>query len=194
MEKAKSVLFELYYWTLCVIPTSMGSKIRYMAYKKKLLFCGDNINIATNVAVWGFQNIILGSNINIMANSYVYADEDGVLKIGDNFSANNGVYIGANYGEIEIGNNVCIGPYTVLRAADHGHARMDIPIRDQGHVGGKIIIEDDVWIGANCTVLKDVRIGKGAIVAAGCVVTKDVEPYTIVGGVPNKLIKKRNHE
>lgn len=194
MKKAKYILMEFYYWVLCMMPASVGSKIRYMAYRKKLVSCGDNVNIGGNVAVWGLKNISFGKNINIMANSYIYADEGGVLKIGDNFSANNAVYIGANYGEIEIGSNVCIGPYTVLRAADHGHGRTDIPIKEQGHVGGKILIEDDVWIGANCTILKDIRIGKGAIVAAGCVVTKDVEPYTIVGGVPNKLIKKRNHE
>jgi len=65
------------------------------------------------------------------------------------------------------------------------------PIRDQGHRPGEIIVEDDVWLGANVTVIGSVRVGQGAVVAAGAVVTKDVEPYSIVGGVPAKFIKKR---
>ena len=56
---------------------------------------------------------------------------------------------------------------------------------------GGIIVEDDVWIGYGETVLDGVKIGRGAVVAAGAVVAKDVEPYTIVGGVPAKPIKKR---
>lgn len=56
---------------------------------------------------------------------------------------------------------------------------------------GDIIIEDDVWIGMNSTILSGVKIGKGAIIAAGSVVTEDVEQYCIYGGVPAKFIKKR---
>lgn len=56
---------------------------------------------------------------------------------------------------------------------------------------GPIILEDDVWIGANSLILSGVRIGKGAIVAAGSVVTKDIPPYAIVGGNPAKIIKYR---
>jgi galactoside O-acetyltransferase len=61
----------------------------------------------------------------------------------------------------------------------------------QGHDGGKIIIEDGVWIGSNAVVLPNTRIGKASIIAAGAVVTKDVEPYSIVAGVPAKKIKDR---
>lgn len=56
-----------------------------------------------------------------------------------------------------------------------------------------IIIKDHVWIGVGATVLQGVTIGEGAVVAAGAVVTKDVEPYTVVGGVPAKVIGKRNN-
>lgn len=56
---------------------------------------------------------------------------------------------------------------------------------------GDIIIDDDVWIGAGAIILTGVTIGKGSVIAAGSIVTKDVEPYTIVGGNPAKLIKKR---
>lgn len=54
-----------------------------------------------------------------------------------------------------------------------------------------VIIEDDVWCGANVTILKGVTIGRGSVVAAGAVVTKSFPPYSIIGGVPAKLIKIR---
>ena len=61
----------------------------------------------------------------------------------------------------------------------------------QGHPGGTIIIENDVWMGANTTITRNVKIGSHSIVGAVAVVTKDVDPYSIVGGVPSKLIKYR---
>lgn len=54
-----------------------------------------------------------------------------------------------------------------------------------------VIIESDVWIGCNVTILKGVTIGKGSVVAAGAVVTKSCPPYSVIGGVPAKVIKKR---
>ena len=59
---------------------------------------------------------------------------------------------------------------------------------------GPIIIEDDVWIGTDVTILSGVRVGKGTVISAGSVVTKNVEPYSIIGGIPAKLIKKRFSE
>ena len=65
-------------------------------------------------------------------------------------------------------------------------------MRKQRHfLGGGIVVEDDVWIGFGATILSGVHIGQGAVVAAGALVTKDVPPYAIVGGVPAKLIKYR---
>ena len=62
---------------------------------------------------------------------------------------------------------------------------------DEAWSKGPIIIEDDVWIGMNAIILSGVHIGQGAVISAGAVVTKDVEPYSIVGGNPAKLIKYR---
>lgn len=62
---------------------------------------------------------------------------------------------------------------------------------DQSYEGASIIVDDDVWIAANCTITKGVRLGKGCIVGANSVVIKNVEPYSIVGGVPAKVIGNR---
>lgn len=64
-------------------------------------------------------------------------------------------------------------------------------MREQQGENRQIVIEDDVWIGYNAIILGGVTIGTGAVIAAGAVVTENVEPYSIVGGVPAKLIKKR---
>ena len=64
-----------------------------------------------------------------------------------------------------------------------------MPFVDQGITAEGIVIEDDVWIGSGAVITDGVRIGKGAVVAGGAVVTKDVEPSTIVGGVPAKVIR-----
>lgn len=61
----------------------------------------------------------------------------------------------------------------------------------EGFSKGDIIVDDDVWIGYRATIMSGVHIGQGAVVAAGAVVTKDVPPYAIVGGVPAKVLKYR---
>lgn len=138
----------------------------------------------------GGGNICIGDNFRSMGCNYLYAN-DGVITIGDNMSMNTNVQIGGSSGRITIGDNVLIGPNVVIRAADHGLA-LGLSIRFQPHVGGEIIVEDDVWIGANAVILRDVTLGKGCVVAAGAVVTKDVEPYAVVGGVPARKISSRH--
>ena len=103
---------------------------------------------------------------------------------------NRGVFITAP-DKIIIGNDVLIGPYTVINSGNHNYSNPDISIREQGHIFKPIVIEDDVWIGANSSILAGVTIGKGAVVGAGAVVTKNVNPYTVVGGVPATFIKER---
>lgn len=89
-------------------------------------------------------------------------------------------------GGIEIGNDVFIGPKVNLITINH-----DVnPDNRSATYGRKIVIEDKVWIGINSTILPGVRIGYGAIVGAGSVVTKNVEPMTIVAGNPARVIKK----
>jgi galactoside O-acetyltransferase len=158
--------------------------------KFKNYFKINKIQIGSNIIITGIENIHVKENFTISSGCKIYS-HSGKLTIGENFSTNNNVFIGASEGEIVIGNNVIIGPNTVLRAGDHEFKDVSIPIRDQGHKKGKITIEDDVWIGANVTILRDVNISKGCIIAAGAVLNKSTEPYSIYGGVPAKLLKKR---
>lgn len=109
---------------------------------------------------------------------------------GQNITVGKGVFINSgcsfqDQGGIDIGDGALIGHNVVLASLNH-----DLDPRKRGAtIPATIIIGNNVWIGSNATVLAGVTIGDGAVVAAGAVVTKDVEPNTIVGGVPAKFIK-----
>lgn len=93
---------------------------------------------------------------------------------------------------VEIGNYIMVGPGVKFIAQNHDFSDWTLPmILNNKYHRANVKIFDDVWIGANSTILSGVTIGQGAIIAAGAVVTKDVAPYTIVGGVPAKKIKNR---
>ncbi|NQT71165.1 MAG: acyltransferase [Chloroflexi bacterium] len=177
------------------MPGKTGAYLRYSIYQRRFKSCGKNINIPEGCTIRGFKNIELGNNIGIGLGSSVYS---GLSKgserivIGNNVFFNTNVMINADMGgEIIVGDNVIVGPNVVIRASNHRYKNTNIPIREQGHKSGKIIINNDVWIGANSVILPDVTIEKGSIVAACAVVAKDVNAYTIVGGVPAKLIGTR---
>ncbi len=120
----------------------------------------------------------------------VYIRYPWKVKIGDNVKINRGCSFYPSFfhskGFINIENNVAIGPETTFFAAGHDYSSMDLPDN-----GAPILIKSNVWIGGRSIILGGVEIGEGAIVAAGSVVVKDIPPYTIVAGVPAKVIKKR---
>lgn len=113
------------------------------------------------------------------------------IHIGDNVFFNRGVVIMAPV-DVTFGNNVLVGPYAAINSGSHLYSSKSTLIDNQGHKYGKIAIEDDVWIGAHVCILPGVTIGKGSVVAAGAVVTKSIEPYTVVGGVPAQTIGARD--
>ena len=111
------------------------------------------------------------------------------LSIGDNSGL--GVNCEIN-GEVVIGSDVMMGPEVVIYTTRHKYDSLEIPIGKQGYTDPKpVIINDDVWIGRRVIIMPGVTIGKGAIIGAGAVVTKNVPEYSIVGGVPAKVIKSR---
>lgn len=87
---------------------------------------------------------------------------------------------------ITIGDHVAVAPEVCFLAAGHDPRKKNLP-----DTAASISVGDYVWIGARSTILQGVTIGEGAVVAAGSVVSRDVPPYTIVGGVPARVIKER---
>lgn len=112
------------------------------------------------------------------------------LILGDNVDIAWGVII-TTEGGVEIGARTLIGYNTMIFSTNHIIPREGGSVFFSGHRPAKVTIGKDVWIGGGCIILPGSNIGEGAIVAAGSVVSKDVAPFTIVGGIPAKLIKER---
>jgi maltose O-acetyltransferase len=118
----------------------------------------------------------------------VYLSNAKGISIGSNCRINENVFIQ----QATIGNNVLIAPNVAILSISHNHENIDIPIVEQGDtLPNPPIIKDGVWLGRNVVVMPGIVIGEGAIVGSGAVVTKNVAPFTVVGGVPAKLIKNR---
>lgn len=112
------------------------------------------------------------------------------ITIGDDFTCSFGATFRAVAAPIKIGNQVNVGPLACVIGANHGLDR-DRPINDQPHQSLEITIADDVWLGAGAIVLPGVHLGRGAVIAAGSVVTADVPPLAVMAGVPAQKIKER---
>jgi acetyltransferase-like isoleucine patch superfamily enzyme len=97
-------------------------------------------------------------------------------------------------GGLTVGDNVIVGPKSCIWTSNHNYKSEDFIPYGGPDVLKPVVIGDNVWIGMNCTILPGVQIGEGAIIAAGSVVTNDVEACAIVGGNPCKLIKYRDTE
>ena len=153
-------------------PFSFGRRLRGFLCKRIFKSCGDNINIE-KWAYFGLGNDIeIGSNSGIGIRANIYGIGGG--------------------GELIIGKNVMMAPDVSILTLKHHHDETSVPIINQKISPSKVVIEDDSWIGIRSVILPGVKVGKGSIVAAGAVVTKDIPKYSIVGGVPAKIIKKRS--
>lgn len=97
-------------------------------------------------------------------------------------------------GPVTVGNDVMFAQNVVLSGLNHGYEDIHLSPSKQKVETKPIVIEDEVWIGANAVVTAGITVGKHSIIAAGCVVVKDVPPYSIVGGNPGKLLKQYNPE
>ncbi|MGN6475682.1 MAG: acyltransferase [Flavipsychrobacter sp.] len=141
--------------------------------------------------IYNKKNVVLAENC-LIAEHVIIRPPTAKLTIGENSQIGPFTVIFTGHYGVSIGVNVMIAPHCVIAGGNHQFKKLDIPMIDAGHFSeGPIIIEDNVWIGANCTITDNVRIGTGAIIAANSIVNKDVEPYSIVGGVPAKEISSR---
>jgi len=136
----------------------------------------------------GELKIIMAENARIY--NSVIIQGSGVLKIGKNSYISSFSVIGVNE-EISIGDNVMIADAVSIRDTDHNFNDCNLNMNKQGITTSRVIIEDDVWIGYGAVITKGITIGKGSIIGANAVVTKDVDAFSIVGGVPAKLIRSR---
>jgi acetyltransferase-like isoleucine patch superfamily enzyme len=111
----------------------------------------------------------------------------GALKIGNRSLIGIGSIV---IGPVVIGDDVFLAQHVVVSALNHGYEDISVPISKQKISTQDILIESEVWIGANAVITAGVTIGKHSVVAAGSVVTKDVPPFSIVGGNPARLLKQ----
>jgi acetyltransferase-like isoleucine patch superfamily enzyme len=139
------------------------------------------------------EHVTIGRFAMIRPSGY-YGREVGVgLRVGNFSNIGPYCYIGCS-GLIEIGNNVLMAPRVSLFAENHNFDRLDVTIMSQGVSRSSIIIEDDCWLASNSIILAGVSVGHGSVIAAGSVVTKNVEPYSIMAGIPARVIGYRGTE
>ncbi|RUR35031.1 acetyltransferase [Clostridium perfringens] len=140
--------------------------------------CGINVVIGRNFKAIGIENLNVGNDVSLGSENLFMCTR----------------------AKIFIGDGVMTGPRVTMITGGHRYDIKGINMKNNGkdpkfpENAKDIILEGDNWIGSNATILKGVIIGSGAIVASGAVVTKNVKPYSIVGGVPAKLIKMRFEE
>lgn len=204
----QTILF-LFGW----IPTLIGIGLRGIFYRLILRMDGLAA-IESRVRIRFADHIKLGHGVYIDEGAYLHACPKGI-EIGSNTivmhgavlhvynfrdMSNSGIRIGKDgligeysvirgQGGVTIGDRVYTSPFTQIIAVNHVFDDPNRPFVEQGITAEGIVIEDDVWLGAGAVITDGVRVGKGAVVAAGAVVTKDVPPHTVVGGVPAKPIK-----
>jgi acetyltransferase-like isoleucine patch superfamily enzyme len=150
----------------------------------------STIRWRTRIDVFPWNKFILGNDSTIEDYSTINNGVGAVI-IGDRTRIGMSNVI---IGPVTIGNDIMFAQNIVLSGLNHGYEDIDIPPTKQKTTMAEIVVEDEVWIGANAVVVAGVRIGKHSVIAAGSVVTKNVPPYSIVGGNPAKLLKQYNQE
>ncbi|MFV0397065.1 MAG: acyltransferase [Bacteroidales bacterium] len=153
----------------CSGKSPLSKRIRLFCCKRIFKYCGYNVNVERKAFFGKGFDVVIGDNSGIGIECIVPSD-------------------------IIIGDNVLMGPRVVMTGGGttHEFSRTDIPIRLQGRKKNpSIIIGDDVWIGRQSIINQGRVIYKGTIIAAGSVVTRDFPEYSIIGGNPAKLIRKR---
>ncbi len=173
----------------------IGKHVKISAKKKLRCGCGLTIGDDCYINALCRDGVTIGDNFSLGRNSIIECT--GVLReLGESLFIGDHVGIAANAfiavrGPVKIGSNTIFGPGVAIYAENHIFKDMNTPIRLQGAIRKGVTIGEDCWIGSNAIILDGVIIGRGAVVAASAVITKDVLPYSIVGGVPAKVIEMK---
>ena len=151
-----------------------------------------NIDYRVKISYDDVNNFEIGNNVYIGAFTVIYIIKDCKLIIGENTYIGEQNNLRAAGGSIKIGKNCLISQQVSIIGSDHNYKK-GINIQDQSWKAENrgVEIGDDVWIGCSTQIMAGVTIGSGAVIAAGSVVTKNVEENTVVAGVPAKYIKHR---
>lgn len=207
------VLEQLVYALAGWIPSVIGIGLRGVLYRLLLHMHGWSA-IEKDVRIRYADNIHLGHGSFLDERVYLHACPGGI-RIGERTILMHGAILHVyNFRDlpsagIRIGDDSLIGEYSVIRgqggvtigdrvytsplvqilAVNHVFDDPSVPFIDQGITALGVVIEDDVWIGAGAIVLDGVQVGEGAVISAGAVVTKDVPPHTVVGGIPARVLK-----
>ena len=165
---------------ISLVPSYLWDKMWAPVWKRCMKHCGKGVYIRPMSSdIKGLWNLSVGDSTSIPKGSTIYCTDAACT----------------------IGKKVLFGPKPTIITGDHridilGKYMTDVTVEEKFVDGVNVydqpvVIEDDVWCGANVTILKGVTIGHGSVVAAGAVVTKSFPPYSIIGGIPAKLIKMR---
>lgn len=173
------------------LPLTM-SALRSIYWRALGMSVGVDVRLGKLIVTWPHK-ISLEERCSLEHGVYLNAAGGHSTAVAITVGAGTFIGWGCEFNSIEaisIGQNCLIASGS--RFIDHNHGiQLGSPMKSQPEISAPIHVGSDVWIGANCVVLKGVTIGEGAIVAAGSIVTKSVEPYTIVGGTPAKFIRVR---
>jgi acetyltransferase-like isoleucine patch superfamily enzyme len=151
---------------------------------------GENVVIEEGVLVFRPEKIRIGSNVYIGHNTVLRGYDRNEMVIGDDTWLGQMCYINSA-GGVEIGSRVGIGPCVKIMTSQHREEGRAVPVLMSGLEFAGVVVEDDGDIGIGAIILPGVRVGRGAIVGAGAVVTRNVEPFSIVAGVPARKIGER---
>lgn len=165
--KQSFLMYSYFLNTFFMFLNIMPSFVRYIFFKLLFAKYGKNIMIDYKTFFRYMNNIEIGHNVSINRGCEFYT------------SANLGT-------KIKIKNNVVFSPNVKLYGAGHDYKYLNLP-----DTSGDIVINKNVWIGGNSIILQGVDIGEGSIVSANSVVTKSIPPFSIVAGIPAKVMKKR---
>lgn len=172
-----------------------GTSIVFRHPKK--IHLGDNVVIDDNILVdaKGVNNngIKMGDDVFVGRNT-ILSCKDGDIELDDRANIGFNCYIFAS-NSVKVGKDVLVAGFTyIVGGGNYGLEKLDVPINQQYDFDGKggVIIEDNVWIAAHVVILDGVRVGSGSVLAAGAIISKEVPQMSIVGGVPGKVLKKRD--
>ncbi len=144
---------------------NINRRYRFEYWRRRLQGLGDGTNFYGRVVIYNPQNVTVGANSTL----------------------NEGVIIIAKTEGIHIGNHVRISANVLIAGTGLDTDNWSVPYK---HVSKPVDIEDGVWIGSGAQIMPGIRLGRQCVVAAGAVVTRDVEPSTIVAGVPARIVSK----